>query len=198
VDGQRRLAGRLELDQLGVLGVVDRDGTSEAAGEGGGDGAEGLEVALLGPAHQAGRDEQRLALRRYACALELRGRRRERVLARVVQRGREREGRRLDDDRRAAAAGDECLERLACEREAEGIANRRAHVGHLVARRRWAEHDRFVWHVDDYQARAEEQRDALHYGMDRYSRRKVVRKPRRGQNRDASRFVTRQSVSIVA
>jgi hypothetical protein len=32
--------------------------------------------------------------------------------------------------------------------------------------------------------------------MDRYSRRKLVRKPRLGQNREASRFVTRQSVII--
>ena len=34
--------------------------------------------------------------------------------------------------------------------------------------------------------------------MERYSRKKLVRKPRRGQKRDASRFVIRQSVTIVS
>ena len=84
-----------------------------------------------------------------------------------LQRARERQRRRLDDDRRAPAAGDERLERLAREREAERVAHRGAHVGDRLARRGRPQHDRVVGHVDDGQARAEEERDALHYGIER-------------------------------
>ena len=81
-------------------------------------------------------------------------------------------------------------------RGSERVAHGRAHVGDRLAGRRRPQHDRIVRRVDDGQARAEEQRDALHYGIDRYSRRNARRKPRCGQKREAQRFVIRQSVVI--
>jgi hypothetical protein len=167
VDGQLRLAGRVELDEVRALGVLDLDGAMEAPGEAGGDDAEPLELAALRAAHQAHRHEQRLPLHRDAGAFQLGRRGGERILARVVERSRERQRRRLDDDRRPPAAGHQRLERLAREREAERVAHRRAHVRNPLAGRRRSQHDRVVGHVDHGQARAEQQRDALHYGIER-------------------------------
>ena len=65
-----------------------------------------------------------------------------------------------------------------------------------IARRRRREHDRVVVRIDDGDPRPGEERDAGQ-GSARYSRRNVVLKPRFGQKREASRFVTRQSVIIV-
>jgi len=136
-----------------------------ASREAGGDDAEPLELAPLRPARQAGGDEQRLPLGRDPGPLELGRGGCQRGLPGVVHRARKRQRRRLDHDRRVPAARHERLEGLAREREAQRVAYRRAHVGDRLARRWRPQHDRVVGHVDDGQARAEEQRDALHYGM---------------------------------
>ena len=167
MDGQRRVPGRLQLDELRALGVMDLDGAAKAPREARRDDAEALELALLRPARQARGDEQRLPLGRDAGPLELGRGGCQRRLPRIVERARERERRRLDDDRRAPATGHERLERLAREREAKRVAHGRMHVGDRLARRRRSQHDRVVGYVDHGQAGAGEDRDALHYGIER-------------------------------
>ena len=90
VHAQRDRVRLAQLDELRVLGVVNHDVAREAAREAGRDDPELLELAAGGLAHQAGRDEERLALRRDAGTLELRGRRLQGHLARVMLGGRQR------------------------------------------------------------------------------------------------------------
>ena len=167
MNGQRRVPGRVQLDELRALGVVDLDGAVEAPRKAGGDDAQSLELAAVRPSRQARREEQRLALGRDAGSLELRRGGRECFLPRVVERAGERQCGRLDHDRRPPATGDERLERVAREREAQRIAHRGAHVGNGLAGRGRPQHDGVVGRVDDGQARPDEQRDPLHYAVER-------------------------------
>ena len=149
---------------------MDHDLAVKAPRKAGGDDPETLELALVGPAREPGGDEQRLPLHRHPGALELGRRGGERSLAWVVEGTGNRQGGRLDHDRRAAAAGDERLQRVAREGEPERIPDRGAHVGDLVTRRRRPEHDRVVGRVYDHDPGAEGQwqpRHAVAYGIER-------------------------------
>jgi hypothetical protein len=79
-----------------------------------------------------------------------------------VQRARDREGGRLDHDRRTAAAGDERLERIAREGKAESVADRRGHVGDLLSRRWRPEHDRVAGRVHHRDPGSDQQWQARH------------------------------------
>ena len=79
------------------------------------------------PVEPAG-DENRLARRRDAEPLQFVDRGGECATARVARRSGQRQLRRLDDERRRAAARDERLERRAGEREAERVADGRGDV----------------------------------------------------------------------
>ena len=76
--------------------------------------------------------------------------------------GRERERRRLDHDRRAPAARDERLQRLAREREAQRVANGRSHVRDGVGRRRGLQNDGVVVSGQDDEPRPGQQWDSPH------------------------------------
>ena len=159
VDAQQHASGRAQLDELRVLGVVDRDRAGEAASEGGGDDPEALQVALRRPALEAAGDEQRLTLAGNPRPLELGRDRREGRLARVDLRGRQRQCRRLDHDRCAASPRRHRRERLAGEREAEGVPQRRANVGDRLAGRRRPQDDGVLRSVDDHDAAPGQERE---------------------------------------
>ena len=133
---------------------MDRHLAAEAPGEAGRDDAHALEVTAVRPAHQAGRDEKRLALGGDADPLELRGRRGERGLARIVRRSGKRQRGRLDHDRRSPASPCQRRERLAGQRETERVADRGPHVVERFPRRRRPQHDRVVRRIDDDHAAA--------------------------------------------
>jgi len=118
----------------------------------------------------------------------------QRFLPRIGLDGGDGQRRVVDHDRRPPVRRDERLERLARKREANGIPHGRADLGDGLEWRRRPQDRRVLGQVHDHHPRSREDGD-LH-GIERYSRRKVVRKPRLGQNREASRFVTRQSVPI--
>ena len=68
------------------------------------------------------------------------------------------------------AAGDEGLQGVPREREPKCIADRGAHVGDLLTRRRRPEHDRIVGGVHDHDPCPEEQWKLRHwaaYGIER-------------------------------
>src|SRR5262249_52034620 len=184
-----------QLDELRILSVVDGDLAAEAEREPGRD--EALDGAPPRPAAQAGGDEDRLAVGRHSESLELLGGGDDGHLTRIAGRRRDRQPRRLAEERRPGAAADERLERRSRERKAERVADGRADVGDRpVGRRGRGEHDRVVRGARDDHPRAVQERDTPHYGIARYIRRNVVRNPRAGQKRDERRFVTRQSVTI--
>jgi hypothetical protein len=181
-------------DEVWRLSVVHLDRAVEAARER--RRHELVDLALRSPPREAACDEDRRALRGNARPLELVDRDGERGCARLDPCSWNRLRRRLDHDCCAPAAWHEALERLARERKAQRVANRAGDVGHGVARRRRGKYDGVVGGVDDGDPRAGEEGNARQ-GSARYSRRNVRLKPRFGQNRDASRFVIRQSVVIV-
>jgi hypothetical protein len=76
------------------------------------------------------------------------------VLARIVRRARDRQRRRLDDDRRPRAAPRERRQPFALEREAERVAHRRADVGDALAGRGRSQDDRVVRRACDDEPRA--------------------------------------------
>ena len=182
-----------ELDERVVRRVVHHDLSPEPPCELGRD--EALELTPAGPASEAGGDEDRL-VGRAARRRALVDRRLDRRLARIVQRAGDRQRRRLDNDRRPAAR-DFRLERLAGEREPQRVTDGRTHVLDGGARRGRTQHDTVRRRSPATRGcRRAAGRDSRQ-GIDRYRRRKVGRKPRLGQNRDAQRFVMRQSVTIV-
>ena len=152
VDAAAADARLADVDEVRALGVVHLDAAVEPSGELRVD--EQLELAVAGPAGEARGDEQRLPLEGRAGAVELGHRRGDRGPARIVRRSGDRERRRLDDDRRPAAARDERLERLAGEREAERVANGSRDVGDRLAGRRRSEHDVVVRRLHDGEPRA--------------------------------------------
>ena len=182
VDLQREPVDRPDLDQGSVLDVVHLDAAVKSARQ-----LVRAEPLALPPARrpplEAARDEERLPLGGDTQALELVHDGEQRVLARIGLRRGHRQGGMVEHDRRRAAGSDQSLQRLAREREADGVPNGRADLRHRLDRRRRPEHDRVVGHVDDRDPRSRQHRD-LH-GMDRYSRRNVVRNPRFGQKREA-------------
>src|SRR5581483_9443772 len=194
VDTQRRPRAAVERDELLVLDVVHDDVAVEPAREVG--RHERLELALRRPPCKPGSDEQRLVARRDAEPLELVDDGGDGELARVERSARDRQRRRLDDDRRARGAPRERLERVALEREAERVAHGRADVRDRLTRRRRPQDDRVVGCRRDDEPRAREERDSRHYrpGTCRTSLMCVSSNPRAGQYRDATRLVTRQLV----
>ncbi len=127
VDAQRRARRVVEPDELRILDVVHDHLAVKATRELGSD--EGLERTLRRSAGETRCDEKRLIPRRDAVPLELRDDGGDRQLARIVRRARNRQRRRLDDDRRASAAPRERLEPIARKREAQRVAHRGADVG---------------------------------------------------------------------
>ena len=103
-------------------------------------------------------------LARDAVPLELVEHRGQRIAPRVVLGRGQRQRRRLDDDRRPAPAGRKCLERLAGERVAERLGDRRSHVRERVERRWRGEQERVVGEGHERDARAGVQGDARHAG----------------------------------
>ena len=104
VSGQRHKPGRLQLDELRALGVVDLDAAAEAPREAGRDDAR-VARARAGAAVASGPPRRAASGARSGCR-PARARRggRERLLPRVVQRAGERQRGRLDHDRRPPAA----------------------------------------------------------------------------------------------
>src|SRR5581483_8595743 len=94
-------------------------------------------------AGKTARNEERLARRGDPERLERVRYGRDRALPRIGERARHGQRRRLDDDRRAARAPGERLERLAVERETESLPRRGLGVG-AAARRRRAQDERAV------------------------------------------------------
>ena len=127
---------------------------------------ERLELACPRLPAEPARHENRLLLEWDAYALQLRDGGGECLLAGIADRARDRERRRLDDDRGPAAAKRQLLERPAGEREPERLANRRADVCERFGRRRRPEHPGIGRHVDDGQPRAGEERDSHYEGED--------------------------------
>ena len=142
VHAQRRLRRVLQLDELGVLDVVDDDTPVEPPRQL--RGHERPELPLRRAPREPAGDEDRLVAGRDAEPLELAHDRADRELARVRRDARNRQRRRLDDDRRPGAAARQRLERLALEREPERVPHRGRDVGDAGARRRRTEHDRVV------------------------------------------------------
>ena len=149
-----------DLDECGVLGVVDDGGAVEASGEIGRDDVAEL-VRAWAPL-QAARDEQRHLLVGDAEACQLGERGREGALARVARGGGERQGRRLDDDGDAGAGAQHALERLAGKRVAERVAHGCRDVGDALGGRAGAQHDGSRRRIRDDQAGAAEQGNAGH------------------------------------
>ena len=127
VDAKGDRAGGAELDEVFALDVVHLDVTVEAPRELRRD--QRLELLVPRPARETARDEEGLVAGRNAEALQFGHGRADRSLTWVALRARQWEVWRLDDDRRACPARHERLERLAGEREAQGIADGRADVG---------------------------------------------------------------------
>ena len=195
---QRYLSGRAQVDEVS-LDVVDDHPTTEATGEPGGD--QRLEIAPPGLPLQTARDDDRQPVVVNAEQAELLHRRRERLPAGIDRRAGKGQGRQLDDDRRPAAARNDVAKRgpssgkLSASLTAVGMsaidsgggaggASTTASSGALTISRRLPERSG-IRALDGC------------YGIERWSLRNVWRKPRFGQNRDASRFVIRQSVIIV-
>ena len=167
IDAESPPAGPAHLDEVRALRVVHLDAAMEPSRELRVN--EELQLAVPRLPGKASRDEQRLVAERGAGAVELDHRCGDRGAARVVGRPRNRERGRLDDDRRPAAAGDERLERLSGEREAERVANGSRDVGDRLDRGRRSEHDGVLAGVHHGEPRAVRQGQAGHasYGIER-------------------------------
>ena len=161
VDAERDPAQLPDLDQAGVLDVVDHDPAAEASGELRRDDPELLEVALAEPPCKSSRNEEGLVLDRDAGSPELVDDGADRRSPRVVLGGRDRQRWRLDHDRRPAAPRDERFERLAGEWKAERVSDGRADVANRLAGRPRPEDDGVVRRVHDRQPRPREHGDAV-------------------------------------
>ena len=162
MDAKRDPAQLPDLDQAGVLDVVDYDPAAEASGELRRDDPELLEVALAEPPCKSSRNEEGLVLDRDAGSPELVDDGADRRSPRVVLGGRDRQRRRLDHDGRPAAAADERLEGLADEGEPKRVRHGRPDVGDRLARRQRPQDDGVVGRVHNHQPRAREHRHAVH------------------------------------
>jgi hypothetical protein len=196
-DAEGNLALESQRDEIRPLRIVDFHTSREAPRQLRQD--EMLEVLVSGTPSETARDEDGLPLQRNAGALELRDDGRERLLPRVSQSARDGQRHGLDDDRHACSRRQEPLQRRSSEREAQRLLNGGSDVVQCLGGRRGPKDVRAVRQLDDLQPRADEKRNPHRvYGIERYRRRNVRRKPRFGQKRDESRFVSRQSVTIVA
>jgi hypothetical protein len=160
VDAERDPAQLPDLDQAGILDVVDHHPAAEAPGERRRDDPELLEVALAEPSRKSSRNEQGLVLDRDAGSPELIDDGADRRSPRVVLRGRDRQRRRLDHDRGAPPRPCEGLERLAGEGKAERVSDGRADVPDCLAGRPRPQDDCVVRRVHDRQPRPREHGDA--------------------------------------
>ena len=113
VDAERDPAQLPDLDQGGVLDVVDHDPAAKTTSELRRDDSELLEAAVHEPSCETSCNEKGLVLHGDSGSPELVDDGADRRSPRIVLRGRDRQRRRLDHDRRPASAGDERLERLA-------------------------------------------------------------------------------------
>src|SRR5205807_355805 len=118
------------LDEPRIRGVVDGHPAVEPARELPRD--EGGELSLARSPRKPARYEDGLIAARDPQALELVDRGRDRRLAWVPERARDRQRRRLDDDRGAPRAGDELREGRAGKGEAKRVANARGNVSHRL------------------------------------------------------------------
>ena len=121
-----------------------------------------LELATTRTAAEPSGHEDGHALARDAVPLELVEHRGQRIAPRVVLGRGKRQRRRLEDDRRPAPAGRKCLERLAGERVAERLGDRRSHVRERVERGWRGEQERVVGEGHERDPRAGVQGDARH------------------------------------
>ncbi len=160
VDAKRDRADTADLDEILALGVMHLDVAVEAPRELRRD--QCLELFVARAACEPARDEQRLVAGRNAQPFELGHGRGDGSLARVALRARQRQVRRLDDDRRARPARDERFERITGEGEAQRVADGRTDVRDGVLRRRRLQHDRIVVSRHDDEPRPGEQRDPRH------------------------------------
>jgi hypothetical protein len=151
---------RRELDEAGILDVVDDHASREPARELVRD--EAVHLPRRDPPGEAAGDEERLAVERDPGFLELRRRRLDGPPPRVELGSRDRQRRRLDDDRRLPAGPREALQRRAAERVAQRLPDRRSDVRDRVPRRRRKEHDGVVRRGEDLDARSRQQRDPAH------------------------------------
>ena len=144
--------------ELPRLGVVDFDRAAEAPREL--RGHERVDLPRIDPARKTSGDEQRHPFRRNARPLELVDGHRDCGGTRFHRCCGNRLRRRLDHERRAPAARDERLERLARERKPQRVAHGGGDVRDGLARRRRSEHDGVVVGADDRDPRPGEQRDS--------------------------------------
>ena len=154
----QRAVGVGDLDEILALGVVHLDPPVEAARELRRN--EELELPVARATAQSAGHEQRLPVERRSGPVELGHRRRDRGAPGIAEGARDRERRRLDDDRRPRATRHERLERLALERKAQRVANRGRDVGDRLDGRWRRQHDRVVVGVDEGEPRAVRQRQA--------------------------------------
>ena len=150
MNSERNRVRRADLDQVFPLDVVHLDMAVEAPRELRRD--ERLQLLATRAPGQASGDEQRLVAGRDTEPLELVDSRGDGGLPRILFGSRQRQLRRFDHDRDACAPRHERLERLAGEREAQRIANRRADVRDRVAGWRRPEHERVVCRSHDDEA----------------------------------------------
>ena len=155
VDPERAI-GVGDLDEILALGIVDLDPPVEAARELRRD--EELEVAVSRATAQSAGHEQRLAVERRSGPVELGHRRRDRGAPGIAGGARDRERRRLDDDRRPGATRHERLERLPGERKAQRVANGGRDIGDPLDGRRRRQHDRALIGLDESEPRAVRER----------------------------------------
>ena len=123
---------------------------------------EPLELLSPDPSREPSCDEERDVLVSDAVALELVENRRERERPRIDLRSRQRECRRLDDDRDVHASARERGERRTGERERECVSHGGGHVDHARGRGRWAQDHVVGADRDGDDPRAREERDASH------------------------------------
>ena len=145
-----------------VLRVVNEDGAAEGAGLRW--RQQTFEIALTQlPAEPAG-DENRLSLVPHADQLERSHRCCERLLTWILLSAGQRQGQRLDEDRRSPAPRRDRLERRPGERKPQRVTNCRASIGYPRRRRRGAENHVVVRGRDHDDARPREQRNTTHDG----------------------------------
>jgi hypothetical protein len=156
-DAKRNATVLAELDEVGTFGVVDVHPPGKTPGELGKN--EVLELLLTCAAGKASGDEDGLTLERHSDTLELGDDRGKRLLPRVSQSGRDRQGRGLDDDRDAGSRRHQLLQGRPREGKAERLLDGGSDVRQGLGRRRRTEHRRVVGQLDDLQSRAGEKRN---------------------------------------
>jgi hypothetical protein len=155
VHAERHASRRADVDERGVLDVVDDQLAPEASGEVG----RKEQRQLLRPrlARKPAGDEQRLPLGRHAERRELIGDALDRLAPRVGRGAGDRQVRQFDHDRRAAPAPRELVQGRPLEWEPQRLPHGRPHVVERLAGRGRLQHDAVIGQVHDGDAGAGEQ-----------------------------------------